>query len=81
MAEQTHYQKLRKFFPRRYLLDIEAKTGASISLINKVLRNERKDTKGILVEAYSIANLEKERQIRDAKKLATLQQSLKELKK
>lgn len=52
----NHYICLKKYLPRGYRKDISQATGASISLINKVLRGEAEDTKGIIPEAYKIAN-------------------------
>lgn len=76
MAKINPYEQLKNYFPKGYLLEIHEKTGASISLINKVLRNLREDKKGILVHAYRIANAEKARQQKNAKDLASLEKSL-----
>lgn len=77
MSKSTHYNKIKKYLTKGYLQEISTNTGASISLINKVLRNMRPDTKGILVEAYRIANIEKKRQEKNAKEFACLEESLK----
>jgi hypothetical protein len=77
MSKSTHYDKLKKYLPKGYLIEINVNTGASISLISKVLREERIDSKGILVEAYRIANAEKNRQEEKAKELASLEQAFK----
>ena len=77
MAKINPYEQLRNYLPKGYLLEIHEKTGVSISLINKVLRNLREDNKGILVQAYRIANAEKARQQKNARELALLEKSLK----
>ena len=73
----NHYEKLEKYLPRGYITLIRNECGVSTSLINKVLRGERDDTKGILVQAYKIANDEKARQEAEAKELASLKKSFK----
>lgn len=72
---KTTYALIKRYLPSRYLIEIKEKTGASISLINMVLRDEREDKKGIIKEAYRIANEEKIRQENDAIELAILKES------
>lgn len=76
MYKSTHYDKLKRYLTKGYLKEIKNLTGASISLINKVLREERPDTKGIIVEAYRIANAEKKRQEKNAEELESLKNQL-----
>lgn len=56
MSSTNHYICLKKYLKRGYRKTISEATGASISLINKVLRGDVEDSKGIIPEAYRIAN-------------------------
>jgi hypothetical protein len=76
MSETTHYARLKQYLPRGYRLMIARKTGASISTINKVLRNAAPDNKGILVEAYRIASAQMRKIVSDAKEVARIQKEL-----
>lgn len=78
MSTTNHYLCLKKYLPRGYRKDISQETGASISLINKVLRGEAEDTKGIIPEAYRIANKSKELAEQREKELAEEQKKFKE---
>jgi len=75
----NHFELLRDSFPVGYRLRIQSETGASISLINKVLRGELSDSKGIVVSAYNIANEEQLRRKNDARRLGILQKKLQEI--
>ena len=70
----NHYTCLKKYLPRGYRKDISQTTGASISLINQVLRGLAEDTKGIIPEAYRIANKSKELAEQREKELAQEQE-------
>ena len=76
MVKKSHYSKLKHYLPSGYLIEIANITGSSISLVNKVLREERPDKRGILAEAYRIANEEKSKQEKNAKNLAYFEFSL-----
>lgn len=72
-GDKNIYKEISDFLPRGYRIKIKRNTGASISLINKVLRGEVNDTRGIIVEAYKIAGEE----IKRRKKLSNEFDSLK----
>lgn len=55
MSELTTYQRIKKFLPRNYRAIIARETGDTLSHIDKVLRDERPDNKGVLVVAYRLA--------------------------
>ena len=55
MPHLTTYQRIRKFLPRNYRAIIANETNDTLSHIDKVLRDERPDTKGVLVVAYRLA--------------------------
>jgi len=76
MTNENHYLKLKSYLPKGYRLRISESTGASVSLINKVLRGTVDDTKGILVEAYRIANEFVEKMASDANELAILKDKI-----
>lgn len=69
MSSTNHYICLKKYLKRGYRQSIKEATGASISLINKVLRGEVEDSKGIIPEAYRIANEVKNKLEENQKKL------------
>ena len=69
MEATNHYTCLRKYLKRGYRKEISRITGASISLINLVLRGDAEDTKGIIPEAYRIANEIKSQSIQREKEL------------
>jgi hypothetical protein len=69
MEATNHYTCLRKYLKRGYRKEISRITGASISLINLVLRGDAEDTKGIIPEAYRIANEIKSQIIQREKEL------------
>lgn len=75
-SKENHYLKLKAYLPKGYRIRISENTGASISLINKVLRGTIDDTKGILVEAYRIANEFVDKKASDAKELAFLKNKI-----
>jgi hypothetical protein len=77
MTKTNHYKKLKALLPRGYRLTIQNATGAAISTINKVLRGELPDSKGILVEAYQIAKVEAKKKASNAKILAKIEEELK----
>jgi hypothetical protein len=70
--EKSTYEVLKEYLNKGYRLRIQAVTGCSISLISKVLRGEVEDKRGIIVEAYRIANEQIEKMAKDAKELAEL---------
>jgi hypothetical protein len=57
-------------------LKISQTTGASISYIDKALKGKIEDNKGVIAEAYRLANEELERQTKDANELAVLKEKL-----
>lgn len=80
MPETTnHFLKLKGFLPRGYRITIKNATGASISTINLVLRGERPDNDGIVLEAYKIAKDVLKKKTTNAKKLAEIQKELNRL--
>ena len=70
------YKELKDFLPRGYRIKIKQLTGASISLINKVLRGEVEDNKGIIVESYKIATEEKNRRQTLSNELSNLENKI-----
>jgi len=55
-VSKNHYQEFRQFLPTHYRKRISEETEASVSLINKVLRGDSRDSKGILASFYRIVN-------------------------
>lgn len=70
------YQEIKDYLPRGYRIQIKQVTGASISLINKVLRGVVEDNKGIVVEAYKIAAEEKKRRKKLSNELLNLKNKI-----
>lgn len=80
MPETTnHFLKLKGLLPKGYRIAIKNATGASISTINFVLRGERPDNDGIILEAYKIARNVLKKKTTNAKKLAEVQEELNKL--
>lgn len=53
---KNHYQAFKDYLPPQYRKMIQKETGASISLIDKVIRGFMVDNKGILLSFYRIVN-------------------------
>lgn len=64
--------------PRNFRQILKNATGASRSLIDKILREERPDNYGVILEAYKIANEQMKKQINNASELERLKKELNE---
>lgn len=76
MSEKSHYQRIIKYMPTNFRVLISKRTGASPSLISKILKGERTDKHGVILEAYKIAHEQMKKQIKDTAELERLQKEL-----
>lgn len=71
-----HYIILKNLLPANYRILIKNEINVSLSLINKVLRGQTTDNKGIIVCAYRIANESQEKKTRDENELKILKEKV-----
>jgi len=71
-----HYTILKNMLPVNYRVLIQNEIRVSTSLINKVLKGQITDHKGIIVCAYRIASEAQEKKSRDANELLMLKERI-----
>ncbi|MHC1775678.1 MAG: hypothetical protein AB9834_09720 [Lentimicrobium sp.] len=71
-----HYIILKNLLPANYRMLIKNEIKVSLSLINKVLRGQTSDNKGIIVCAYRIAMESQDKKTRDEIELKLLKERI-----